>query len=296
MAFFAGDWHAMTIIDSNQQKYSPFTIPEELWTHRQLLWSLGKNDFKQKFAGSYLGVVWAFIQPVVTVLVYWFVFQMALNVGTQSTKAGIEAPYVLWLLGGLVPWFFFNDAVVSGAGALISYDYLVKKVVFQVSILPVVKVFSSLFVHLFFVVFTLVVYMLYGYFPTVYMLQILYYFFAMLALVLGLVYMTSAITALFKDMTQLISIALQVLIWMTPIMWNLQTMVDSGRISGPLLIILKLNPMYYIVSGYRDALLDHQWFWQHPGLGLYYWAVAICMFVIGTRLFTKLEPSFADVL
>lgn len=286
----------ITIIDSEQEKYRPLDIPRDLWTHRKLLWSLGKNDFRQKFAGSYLGVVWAFIQPIVTVFVYWFVFQMALNVGTQATKSGIDAPYVLWLLGGLVPWFFFNDALVNGASALLSYEYLVKKVVFQVSILPVVKVFSSLFVHLFFVVFTLVVYTLYGYYPTVYMLQLIYYFIAMLALVIGLVYLTSAITALFKDMTQLISIVLQVLIWMTPIMWNLQTMVDAGRVPGPLLIILEMNPMFYIVQGYRDALLDHQWFWQHPGLGLYYWVVTIVIFLLGTGIFTRLEPGFADVL
>ena len=210
----------ITIIDSEQQRFHVLDIPRELVANRSLLWSLGKNDFKQKFAGSYLGVIWAFVQPIVTVLVYWFVFQMALNVGTQATKAGIQAPYVLWLLGGLVPWFFFNDALVNGANALISYEYLVKKVVFQVSILPVVKVFSSLFVHIFFVVFTLLMYALYGYFPTVYMLQIVYYFAAMLVLSLGLVYLCAALTALFRDMSQLITIALQVLIWMTPIAGN----------------------------------------------------------------------------
>ena len=286
----------MTIIDSKQQRYHLLAIPRDLFTYRHLLWSLGKNDFRQKFAGSYLGIVWAFVQPIVTVLVYWFVFEMALNVGTQATKAGIDAPYVLWLLGGLVPWFFFSDALVNGANALLSYEYLVKKVVFQVSILPVVKVFSSLFVHLFFVAFTLILYACYGYFPTLYMLQIVYYFFAMFMLTIGLVYFCSALTALFKDMAQLISIALSVLVWMTPIMWNLQTMLDAGRVPKALEVLLELNPMFYIVMGYRDALLDHEWFWQHPGLGLYYWAVTAVMFVVGTKLFTRLEPSFADVL
>ena len=286
----------ITIIDSGQQRFHVLDIPRDLVANRSLLWSLGKIDFNQKFAGSYLGVIWAFVQPIVTVLVYWFVFQMALNVGTQATKAGIQAPYVLWLLGGLVPWFFFNDALVNGANALISYEYLVKKVVFQVSILPVVKVFSSLFVHIFFVVFTLLMYALYGYFPTVYMLQIVYYFAAMLVLSLGLVYLCAALTALFRDMSQLITIALQVLIWMTPIMWNLQAMLDGGRVPRALEIILKLNPMFYIVQGYRDALLDHQWFWEHPALGAYFWVFSLVMFVVGTRVFSKLEPSFADVL
>lgn len=287
---------SITIIDSAQQKFHIMDIPRELVMNRKLLWSLGKNDFKQKFAGSYLGVIWAFVQPVITVLVYWFVFQMALNVGTQATKGGIQAPYVLWLLGGLVPWFFFNDALVNGSNALISYIYLVKKVVFKVSILPVVKVFSSLFVHMFFVAFTLVMYTAYGFYPTVYTFQLIYYFLAMLALVLGLVYLCSAITVLFRDMSQVISIALQVLIWMTPIMWNLQPMLDSGRVPKALEVILMANPMFYIVQGYRDALLNHEWFWQHPGLTVYYWVVTLVVFAVGTRIFTRLEPSFADVL
>ena len=286
----------ITSIESEQQRVHVLDIPRELFANRALLFSLGKNDFRQKFAGSYLGVIWAFVQPIITVLVYWFVFQMALNVGTQSTKAGIDAPYVLWLLGGLVPWFFFNDALVNGANALLSYEYLVKKVVFKVSILPVVKVFSSLFVHVFFVVFTLVMYTIYGFYPTIYTIQILYYFVAMLFLVLGLVYFCAAITVLFRDMNQLISIALQVLVWMTPIMWNLNAMQAAGRVPAPLMILLEINPMFYIVQGYRDALLDHQWFWQHPGLGLYFWILSCLCLYIGTKVFTKLEPSFADGL
>ncbi len=286
----------ITIIDSEVEKFHVTAIPRALIENRELLWSLGKNDFRQKFAGSYLGIIWAFVQPIVTVLVYWFVFQMALNVGTQATKSGIEAPYVLWLLAGLVPWFFFNDALVNGANALLSYEYLVKKVVFKVSILPVVKVFSSLFVHVFFVLFTLIVYMCYGYMPTLYTLQIIYYFFAMLALVIGLVYFCAALTVLFRDMTQLITITLSVLVWMTPIMWNLTPMVESGRIPPVIKIILQLNPMYYIVQGYRAALLDHVWFWQEPVLGIYYWILTILIFYMGTKLFTKLEPGFADVL
>ncbi len=286
----------ITIIDSAEKRFSAFDIPYDLIKNRGLLLSLGKNDFRQKFAGSYLGVIWAFVQPVITVFVYWFVFQMALNVGTQSTKAGIEAPYVLWLLGGLVPWFFFNDALLSGANALISYEYLVKKVVFKVSILPVVKVFSSLFVHAFFIVFTIVVYSLYGFYPTIYAFQLIYYFCAMLFLVIGLVYLFSALVVLFRDMNQLLSISLSVLIWMTPIMWNLNGMLAAGRVPKPLLYLLWANPMFYIVQGYRDCLLDHQWFWEHPGLSVYFWVFSICCFLIGTRVFTKLEPSFADVL
>ena len=124
---------------------------KDLISNRKLIWNLSKNDFKSRFSGSYFGIIWAFIQPVVTVLVYWFVFEKGLHAGRINLRSGIDVPFVLWLVAGLVPWFFFSEALCGGTNALIEYSYLVKKVVFKVSILPLIKVISALFVHLFFV-------------------------------------------------------------------------------------------------------------------------------------------------
>ena len=105
---------------------------------RSLVWNLAKNDIKKKFAGSYFGVVWAFVQPVITVLLYWFVFEKGLNSKATDLRTGIEIPFVLWLTAGLVPWFYFQEALNGGTGVLVEYSYLVKKVVFQIDMLPVV--------------------------------------------------------------------------------------------------------------------------------------------------------------
>ncbi|MBQ2532304.1 MAG: ABC transporter permease, partial [Lachnospiraceae bacterium] len=149
-------------------------IPKDIVTNWQLVRALAKNDMKSKFAGSVLGVVWAFVQPVVTVLVYWFVFEKAIGAATQSTKAGIDAPFVLWLVAGIVSWFFFADAVNFGTSSLISYNYLVKKVVFKISILPIIKVISALFIHVFLTLVACVLLIGCGYYPTVYWLQLPY--------------------------------------------------------------------------------------------------------------------------
>ena len=268
------------------------SIPKEVIGNRKLVAALGKNDFRNKFAGSFFGTFWAFVQPIITVFVYWFVFEKALNVGTQATKGGIAVPYVLWLLSGLVPWFFFSDGVGSGSNALLEYTYLVKKVVFNVSCLPVVKVMSSLYVHIFFIAFTILMYSFYGMFPGLFSLQLLYYSFAMTINVIALVYLTSAIVAFFRDMTQIVNIGLQVGVWFTPIMWN----IDSMNVSGALLVLLKANPLYYIVMGYRDSLINHIWFWQRPGITLYFWMFTILLFIGGTYVFRRLQPHFADVL
>ena len=136
-------------------------MPESIQQSATLVRRLAVNDFKTKYAASYLGIIWAFIQPVVTVLVYWFVFSKVRGGGAR------EVPYILWLIAGLVPWFFFQDGMNAGANALIEYHYLVKKVVFPIEVLPQVKLVSALFVHLFFIGVMLVLYVVYSVFAAV---------------------------------------------------------------------------------------------------------------------------------
>lgn len=252
---------------------------------KKLILNLAKNDFKTKFAGSYLGIIWAFVQPVIMILVYWF----ALGVGLRSGDT-MDYPFVLWLMCGLVPWFFFSEALGSGTNALTEYSYLVKKVVFKIDILPIVKLISAMFVHLFFVALIIILHACYGYYPDWYTLQIVYYIICMFIFIMALIYLTSSVVVFFKDLNQIISIILQVGIWATPIMWN------ASAISPKLDTIMKINPVYYVVNGFRDSLLDKIWFWERPVWTICFWAVVIILYIIGRKVFKKLQIHFADVL
>ena len=270
-----------------------FSLPAELWQSRRLIWKLAKNDFKNRYAGSYLGRVWAFTQPVVTVLLYWFVFGHIMMADKKEIlTAGVEAPYVLWLTAGLVPWFYFNEALNNGTTSLMEYSYLVKKVVFKISIIPIVKLIAALFTHVFFVCFMLVLYFLYGYKPEIYLIQIVYYTFCMFMLVLALSYSTCAIVIFFRDLLQIINIALQVGMWATPILWNI-SMLGANPV---LQKILKCNPVFYIVNGYRNAMFGRMWFWEDMGATVGFWALTAVLFVIGAHIFRRLKVHFADVL
>ncbi|MCI8483808.1 MAG: ABC transporter permease [Lachnospiraceae bacterium] len=268
-------------------------IVTEIIKNRQLIKSLVKNDFKKKFVGSYLGVFWAFVQPVVTVLIYWFVFDKAIGF-RASIRGEMSLPYVLWLVSGIVPWFFFSDCVSAGTSALVEYNYLVKKMVFHIDILPLVKVFASGFVHLFFVVFTILLFLAYGYLPDLYILQIFYYSVGVLLLAVGTSYLTSAVSVFFPDVRQIVNIGLQIGIWVTPIMWNIDDM--KAKIPPALLVVLKGNPFYYIVMGYRESFIDKVWFWEHPGQTLYFWIFTLAMCFLGVKVFKRLKVHFADVL
>lgn len=277
---------------NSKNKKSKVSLLRELFENRKLIAKLSKNDFKTRYAGSYLGIIWAFVQPVVTVLVYWIVFEKGLKQGTDLITQGIKVPYVIHLMAGLVPWFFFSEALMNGTTSLLEYNYLVKKVVFKISILPLIKIIAASFIHIFFVCFMLLVTLGYGFHPMWQWLQLIYYSAALFVLVLAISYSTCAIVIFFRDLTQLISIGLQVGMWATPILWDISRL-DNHPV---LQMIFKLNPVYYIVNGYRGSLYGEQWIWQSYELTLYYWAVVLLFFGIGTVIFKRLKPHFADVL
>lgn len=258
-----------------------------LFKDNRLLWSLSLNDFKTKFAGSYFGIIWAFVQPICTILVFWFVFQL----GFKTQDVG-NVPYVLWLMTGLIPWFFFSEAWNTATNAFIEYSYLVKKIVFKINILPVIKIISALFVHLFFILFMLVVYACYGVKFDMHVLQIFYYGICMIILVTVLSFITAPLVVFFKDLTQIMNIILQFGMWLTPIMWN----IDTIEISDTAKLLFKLNPMYYIVQGYRDSLIYKNIFFFNIKQTIYFWLLIIIFAFIGGHIYKKLKPHFADVL
>lgn len=271
--------------------YEKITVlPAELYQNRKLIWKLAKNDFKTRFAGSYLGMVWAFVQPVVTIMVYWFVFEKGFNAKAEMLANGVEAPYVLWLTAGIVPWFYFSEALNNGTTALLEYNYLVKKVVFKISILPIIKIIAATFIHGFFVLFMLVLYAGHGYYPDLYTLQLFYYSFCLFVFVLGVSYATCAIIIFFRDLIQIIAIVLQVGMWATPILWKITMIPEEYQ------ILFKLNPVFYIVNGYRSALLEKTWFWEDFYSTMFFWIITAVVFGVGALIFKRLKVHFADVL
>lgn len=268
--------------------YDKITVlPQELYQSRHLIWKLAKNDFKKRYAGSYLGAVWAMVQPVVTVAMYYIVFDLVMGTGKSMVP---DKPYVLFLTAGLVPWFYFSEALNSGTNALLEYNYLVKKVVFKISVLPIIKIIAATFIHVFFAVVLLVIAACYGYFPTVYTIQIVYYSFCLFIFVLGLCYSTCAVMVFFKDIGQIISILLQIGMWATPILW------DINGISPIAQTLVKINPLVYIVNGYRSAIFEKQWFFEDFYSTMYFWIFTVVIFSIGALVFKRLKVHFADVL
>ena len=158
--------------------------------------------------------------------------------------------------------------------------------------LPVVKLVSSFFAHIFFVIIMFVIFLIARVPITLKSFLVIYFSFALSVLSLAVIYITSAINVFFKDMSQIVTILLQFGIWMAPIMYDESLFVNRS----PLIYrLLKFNPIYYIVKGYRYSMVGEQ-FKDIMILTTYFWGFTIILFIIGKHTFNKLKPHFADVL
>ncbi len=252
-----------------------------------MIYSLTARDFKGRYAGSLLGILWAFLQPLTMMIILWFVFTVGLKAGSPKNNV----PFVAWFFTAMISWNFFSDALLISSNALAEYAFLVKKVKFQIALLPLIKILSSLLLHCVFILILMAVLILNGIYPTLYWLQAIYYLAGMLVLLSGLGWITSALSVFLKDIGQLVGIVVQFGFWVTPVIW------DPSAVPPQYLHLMKLNPMYYVVDGYRESFLYGKGFWEASlSLTLYFWILNLAIFFFGFFLFRKLRPHFADVL
>lgn len=254
--------------------------------NKKLIWGIGKNDFKNRFANTSLGSIWGFMQPFVFMMTYVIVFQYILRVGSSG-----EYPYVSWFLPAMSMWMTINDSIISASNSIRGYSYLVKKVVFPVDIIPMISIMSSAFVSLFLFVISIIVSSCFGYIPN--FLILLYAIFAAYCFIIAVTRFTSAVTTVIPDFSQLLNIMMQIFFWFTPIVWNLGMVANYPTIQK----LLQCIPFTYLVGCIRQAFIGEAIITK--GYGLYtliFWVVTFVLFVWGNHIFKKTKKDFADVL
>ena len=260
-----------------------------VWHKIVQLFKFSINDLKKRYAGSIAGILWAYVLPLVTILVFWFVFEK----GFRQQPVN-DTTFILWFVPAYVAWTYANDAILQSSNALYEYSFLVKKVKFNITYLPVVKVCSSFLVHTFFIAFIFILNAIYRTPFNVAWFNVFYYTFALSALLIGLSWIASSITVFWKDFSHIINVLLQVGFWATPVFW------DPSNMNENVLKVLKWNPLYYIVEGYRHSFVLYEGgyipIWGHWKMMLGYWVFVIAVFVIGLLLFKKLSKHYADLI
>ncbi len=258
---------------------------QTLYANRRLIWQLAVHELRGRYAATVGGTVWAIANPVVVIVVFWFVSVYGLRITFESGP-----PFFLVLFCGLLPWMTFNEALTGGAGAVLSHSYLVKKIAFPLEILPVVNTVTATIVHFFLVALLILILAVSGVRPTPYFLHAMYFLFAMIAFTTGLVWMFAAFNVISRDIGQALGPVMTVWFWITPIVWPVQ------NLSEPVRRVLQLNPLFYVVDGYRNAFLYGKPLWALWPLDLYFWAVTAGLFVLGAGVFRRLKPHFVELL
>ena len=250
-----------------------------------IAYTFGLRDFKQRYYESYLGLFWVIIQPLSLFIVIAIVVHFGLRGGGKT-----ETPYLVFLATGYIPWLFFSSLCSQATNVYKKYSYVVKNINIPPALLLCAVFISNIFVHvmLMFVIFCLLLY--YGYLPTLSYLQIFYYFIAASVLGFAVTLVTSSVYVFLRDTEKAVGIVLQFGFWFTPILW------DKSNIPSHLKWVTDYNPVAYIVSGYRDAILYQG---SLRGFGIqdnYFWGMSIFILVIGCLLYKRLSPHFIELL
>ena len=259
---------------------------KSLIKNRKLVFSLGKNDFKNRFANTSLGSIWGFLQPFVFMITYVIVFQYILKTGSAG-----DYPYTVWFLPGMSMWMTLNDMIISASNSIRGYSYLVKKVVFPVDVIPVISIVASSFVGIFLFAISTIVCMINGFIPNIFTL--IYVLFAMYAFIIAFTRFTSAVTTLVPDFSQLLNIVMQLFFWFTPIVWNLSMVAEHPFVRK----ILMCTPFTYLVTAFRQVFINENIITKTYGVyTIVFWIITILMFLWGNHVFKKNKKDFADVL
>jgi len=258
-----------------------------IFKQRNIIYTLVVRDFSGRYLASYLGLPWAFIQPAVYIFVIWFAFTFGLR-GGPTASGGEFAP---WLIVAMIPWLFISQTMIVSCAAIQEYAYLIKKTRFNVSLIPIIKIFSGMIVH-----FTLVICVVFilvfsfGIYPTIYWIQLIYYLFATAVLLSGVAWFVASVNVFVKDMAHIVNIIVTMLFWATPIIWPFTMLHGNYR------YIALLNPFFYITEGYRYTFIEKVWFFEFIEMNVYFWSVTGIIFIVGALTFQRLKRNFGDVL
>ena len=251
--------------------------------YRGLIQSLVARELKARYRGSVLGFCWSFINPLLLLAIYSFIFTTIM----PNRVEGVQ-PYALFMLCGILPWTWFAASLTEASGSLIAGGNLIKKVLFPAEVLPIVSVLANM-VHFFLGLPILAGFLIYYrrpldplellWFPVIILVQLL--------LTIGLALLVSALTVHFRDIKDLLGNLLTLWFFATPIIYPMQAAPPRFK------MVLNMNPMTHLVISYQEVLFyvgpHGHWKWL-LALGV----ASIGVFLLGYFVFDRLRDSFAE--
>lgn len=281
------------VINASNTYKDPFTwlknvisVTKEVWANRKRMFRIARYDYRMAGKDAYLGRAWNILTPLINIGAYWFVF----GVGLRSNRPVDGHPFLLWMLCGIIPWFFISQAIVKGAGSIYAKAGTALRLRYPLATIPAGSVLEALFNEFSMLLILLVTLLYYGYYPTIYWLNILYYLAYAYVFLTALAMFTATLTMIARDFQLFISAIIRLLFFLTPILWSTENLPAFAR------TLLKLNPFLYIIDGFRNSLLYQIPFWAHQLRLPIFWFAALLVLVLGCNIFMRYRDQFLDML
>lgn len=264
-------------------------IIKDHFQYKQQLFKLAKADLVKTYRGAALGWAWAIIKPAVTIFVYWFTFQIGIK-GIGSEVEGF--PFFLWLISGVIPWFYMSDMITGGTECIRKYSYLVTKMKFPISTIPTFFSMSKFIVHLLLMVIMIIIFICMGYPPDIYLIQLPIYMLLSFLFFTVFSLFASLLACMSKDFLNLIKSLVTAVFWLSGIIWNINTMKDIPWLKA----LLQVNPVTYLVEGYRNCFIHKTWIWEEPKTLIAFLVILFVFAVIAIWTYRRLRKEIPDVL
>lgn len=260
------------------------TLFRNLYAYRELLKTNIKKEIRGKYKGSFLGVLWSFINPLLTTLVYAIVFPYLLRGGDIDN-------YLIYLIVAIIPWSFFTVVIAQGGCCVRNEAGIIKKVYFPREILPISVVMSGLINFLISLVIVVAFLIGSGIGLSKYFLLMPFVIIVQTLFSLGLVFMISAFNVYVKDIEYIVNFIVQMLFYGTPILYGIDAINNAP---AWILSLVRLNPLTTIMTSYRDLLYYQQMF-DVKALFIIF-ALSVVLVIVGYWIFKKLEKGFVEEL
>lgn len=265
-----------------------FIILKEQFQNLGMIVRMSRYEDKATYQSHYLGLAWQVLNPAIQVGIYYLVFGIGVNQGREISGV----PFIVWMLIGITAWFYINSSILGASNSIHRQVGMVAKMKFPVSVLPTINIFSNLssyFPMLVIVVFTTLAF---GGSVTLYWIQYIYYFICMIAFLFAFGILNATVTVLIRDYHIFLQSVLRLLFYVSGPIWDIQ----NRSLPVWLVKILSINPIYYIIEGFRDALLGRAWFWEKTTYGLIFWGIVSILMILGTHLHMKFRAKFVDYI
>ncbi len=269
------------IIINNDSSIKKLINLRELWQYRDLFWFLVKRDIKTRYAQSVMGVGWAVIQPVFSMIVFTVVFGNIAKINSEGI------PYAIFSYTALVPWTYFSSSVTDSSRSLISSKNLITKVYFPRLVIPIAPVLAKLidFGISFLILIGMMIW--FGITPSVWAAFIPIFVLIMMLTAAGAGMWLTALAIQYRDIQYGSSFLIQLLMYISPVIYPASSVPEKFQ------LVYALNPMVGVIEGFRAVLLGTRSMpWFYIGVGS---ASAIVLFISGVLYFRHMERYFADV-